>query len=105
MEKLLLGTFYTMDRDNPCVEAVGIEHGKIVFAGSRKDAERLSAKETIDYGTKAILPGFIDTHVHVIPSGIFMNGVDLSSATDIAGKGSCQYDSTWRMDIRNGFSG
>ena len=45
MEKLLLGTFYTMDRDNPCVEAVGIEHGKIVFAGSRKDAERLSAKE------------------------------------------------------------
>ena len=31
MEKLLLGTFYTMDRDNPCVEAVGIEHGKIVF--------------------------------------------------------------------------
>ena len=48
MEKLLLGTFYTMDRDNPCVEAVGIEHGKIVFAGSRKDAERLSAKETID---------------------------------------------------------
>ena len=85
MEKLLLGTFYTMDRDNPCFEAVGIEHGKIVFAGSRKDAERLSAKETIDYGTKAILPGFIDTHVHVIPSGIFMNGVDLSSATDIAG--------------------
>lgn len=69
-----------MNRDFPCTEAVGICGGKIVFAGSRAEARALCSPSTeiLDYGDAAILPGFIDTHVHVLPSGIFEDGVDLS---------------------------
>lgn len=84
MDKLIFGTFYTMNRDFPCAEAVGIKEGKIVFVGSRKETEKLSAESIADYGEATILPGFIDTHVHVIPSGIFMDGVNLSTVSDIA---------------------
>ncbi len=65
------------------VEAMGISGGKVVFTGTREEAAAFDADEVMDFGDKTILPGFIDTHVHVIPSGIFMNGADLSKAEDL----------------------
>lgn len=84
MKKMIYGTIYTMDRDHPIAEAMGIEEGKIFFAGSREDAASVPADEVLDYSDKTILPGFIDTHVHVLPSGLFMRGADLSKAKNIA---------------------
>ncbi len=81
---LLYGNIITMDPDNPRAEAVAVKDGKITFAGSRKEAFGLSARRTVDYAGRTILPGFIDTHVHVIPAGIFMNGADLAGASDLA---------------------
>ena len=34
MDTILYGKIYTMDRENPYVEAVGIKDGKIAYAGS-----------------------------------------------------------------------
>lgn len=81
--KKVYGTIYTMNRDMPCVEAMVIDRGKIVFAGSRDEADNLYSCETLNYTGKTILPGFIDSHVHVLPSGLFMKGVDLSGAKNI----------------------
>ena len=80
---LIYGNIYTMDRTRPHVQALGIRNGKVVFAGSREEAASFGAAEVLDFGTNTVLPGFIDTHVHVIPSGIFMTSADLSHAADI----------------------
>lgn len=79
------GTIYTMNRHKPCVEAMVVDDcGKILFAGSRFEADAGWSGEVLDFGNKTIMPGFIDTHVHVLPSGLFMRGVDLSGAKNIA---------------------
>ena len=83
-DTLIYGNIYTMDRERPRAEAVGIRGGKVAFVGSREEAKVFGPAEVIDLGGRTILPGFIDTHVHVIPSGIFMNGADLSGAADLA---------------------
>ena len=83
MKKAVYGTIYTMDRDHPYAEAMIIEDGLIQYVGSRKGAKALEPQEENDFSEKTILPGFIDTHVHVIPSGLFMDSVDLSAVKNI----------------------
>ena len=36
MDTVIYGKIYTMDREKPYAEALGIEDGKIVYVGSRK---------------------------------------------------------------------
>ncbi len=84
MKKMIYATIYTMDRDHPTAEAMGIEEDRIFFTGTREEAQAIEVDETLAYPDKVILPGFIDTHVHVIPSGLFMTGADLSQAKDLA---------------------
>ena len=83
-DTMLLGRIRTMDPDRPEAEAIAFEKGKITFVGTRKDAEKIPAAKKIELGEKTVLPGFIDTHVHVIPAGIFMNGCDLSKVRTIS---------------------
>ena len=83
IDKLICGNIYTMDPENPKVEVIGISRGRITFAGSRQGIMGIPASQVLDFGKKTSLPGFIDTHVHVIPAGIFMNGADLSGAADL----------------------
>lgn len=56
----------TMDESNPGCEAVVVEDGKIIFAGSNDDALKMAEadSEKIDLEGKALLPGFIDPHSH-----------------------------------------
>ena len=37
MDTILYGKIYTMDRENPYVEAVGIKDGKIAYAGGGEE--------------------------------------------------------------------
>ena len=84
MKKMIYATIYTMDRDHPTAEAMGIEEDHIFFTGTREEARAIEVDESLAYPDQVILPGFIDTHVHVIPSGLFMTGADLSQAEDLA---------------------
>ncbi len=47
-------------------EAVAVKDGKIIFVGSRADAEKMKGDSTVmnDLQGKTMLPGFIDPHVH-----------------------------------------
>lgn len=66
MEKLFYhGSVITMEEDGLYAEAVLIKDGKILFAGSLKEAEaKAEAPEKIDLKGHTLLPGFIDAHSH-----------------------------------------
>ena len=75
MDTVIYGKIYTMDREKPYAEALGIEDGKIGYVGSRKGRDSNTVKAAdrgVECGDKAVFPGFIDTHVHAVPSGPFM---------------------------------
>jgi hypothetical protein len=60
---------FTSDRDHPLATALAVKDGKFVYVG---DEAGLSAYEgeATDLGGKFIMPGIIDSHVHVtIPVG------------------------------------
>jgi predicted amidohydrolase YtcJ len=61
------GDIITMEGESPnYAEAVGIKDGKIVFVGSKADAEKMKGDSTImnDLKGKTLVPGFVDGHVH-----------------------------------------
>lgn len=69
----------TVDSSRPSAEAVGIKEEKIVVVGTFKDVQPWIGEQTevIDLAGKTVVPGFIDTHVHVRGFGHFLVGVNL----------------------------
>jgi len=62
------GPILTMSGNSPeYAEALLVKDGKIVFVGSKQQAERLADKkvQSIDLKNKTLLPSFIDAHSHV----------------------------------------
>jgi predicted amidohydrolase YtcJ len=76
------GKIYTVNPQQPLVEAVLIEGNKIIKAGSNDEIKSLSNSQTeiIDLKGKLMLPGFIDNHVHFISGGFYLTGIDLRPA-------------------------
>ena len=66
LDRLLLnGVIHTMRNEAEVVEALGIQAGKIVFAGSDAEAlTRYEADDTIDLARKTVIPGLGDSHMH-----------------------------------------
>ncbi|MEL7654376.1 MAG: amidohydrolase [Bacillota bacterium] len=62
---LINGKIYTLKEEGEFVEAIGINHGRIVFAGSMADSAAYTAKNTINLKGKTALPGFGDSHLHL----------------------------------------
>ncbi len=64
----------TLDRSNPTAEAVAIRDGKILVAGSEGEARAAAPQATIiDAGGRRLIPGLIDSHIHVIRGGLNYN--------------------------------
>ena len=77
------GTIYTLQGGQPSrVEALGIAHGKVVSVGSLQQVEtdmRAQPRaERIDLHGKTLLPGMIDPHMHILPSALYRNWINLS---------------------------
>ena len=76
------GPILTMAGDAPAyVEAVVVDDGKIVFAGSDAEAMQQRADGTVvkDLAGKTMLPGFIDPHSHFIDSLTMADRVNVSA--------------------------
>lgn len=76
------GPILTMAGDTPeYVEAVVIDDGRIVFAGSDAEAMKRKAEGTAvkDLTGKLMLPGFIDPHSHFIDSLVLADRVNVSA--------------------------
>ncbi|MDA8483562.1 amidohydrolase [Pseudomonas resinovorans] len=71
---------YTAEPGQPLQQAVAIENGKIVAVGSDAEVLRLKQADTqlLDLGGKVLMPGFIDSHAHVVKGGLQMHQANLN---------------------------
>ena len=80
------GDILTMATKDPSyAEALAVEDGKIAFIGSRDEALKRKGDTTklIDLKGRTLLPGFIDTHGHMVYFGKNMIDADLFGTTDM----------------------
>ncbi|WP_372997273.1 amidohydrolase [Lutispora sp.] len=79
------GKIATMEREKPFAEGVVVSDGKIIFVGSNDDVLRYKDDDTqvIDLKGRLMVPGFIDSHMHLLNLGFFMKSIDLSVAKSI----------------------
>ncbi len=79
------GDIITMEGEQPnYVEAVAIKNGKIVFTGSKSEAEKLKTDSTqmLNLEGKTLVPGFIDGHAHFFAFGAQAISANLLAAPD-----------------------
>lgn len=74
---------WTVDQTRPTAQAVAVLGDRIVAVGSDGDIEAWRGPDTkvIDAGSKLLLPGFNDAHVHFVSGGLQLDNVQLNDAT------------------------
>jgi predicted amidohydrolase YtcJ len=77
---------FTADSFHPFAEAVAVKDNRIVFVGSQADAQLFNGKNTrvIDAGGGTLMPGFIDSHFHMMYGALNLDGMQLEPAGDYA---------------------
>ena len=83
------GDIITMEGDSATyAEAIAVKNGKIVFVGSKTDAEKLKGDSTSMHNLegKTLLPGFLDAHSHYINSLLVANQCNLYAPPSGPGK-------------------
>lgn len=86
MELIMInGHITTMDSSNPNAEAVAVNSGKIAAVGSSDYILSLKTSDTkvIDLKGKMLLPGFNDSHMHLLNYGSSLMKADLIGAKSI----------------------
>jgi hypothetical protein len=80
------GVVHTADASRPEVSAVAVRDGEIVWTGSTEAAGRWIGGSTrvIELGDRVLVPGFADSHLHLLGLGDALAEVDLV--------GSASYD-------------
>lgn len=73
------GTIYTMDADQPEVEAVAVSGDKILFAGPDAEGQAYIGSQTrrLDLDGKTLVPGLIESHAHFMGIGYAKLNLDL----------------------------
>ena len=72
MRTLYFGKWmYTADEKGTVLKDFGMlaEDGRIVWIKPRQEAEGETADEVVTLGKSYVAPGFIDSHVHLVPDG------------------------------------
>jgi predicted amidohydrolase YtcJ len=74
------GAIYTMDSARSWAEALAIQDGKILYVGDDSGAEKFESTDTkvVDLEAKMVLPGFHDSHIHLVTGGIELSQCDLN---------------------------
>lgn len=65
----------TLDRQNPQATAIAISEGRFQAVGSEAEVLPLAGPQThmVDAGRRRVIPGLIDSHIHVIRGGLNYN--------------------------------
>ncbi|HEX7856173.1 MAG TPA: amidohydrolase [Sphingobium sp.] len=65
----------TLDRENPVAQAVAIRDGKFLVVGSEQEVRAAVTPNAtvIDAKSRRLIPGLIDSHIHVIRGGLNYN--------------------------------
>lgn len=70
---------HTVDANRPLAEAMAIADGRVLFVGSERGARAHAGAGTrvVDLGGRAVIPGIIDSHGHLLGLGQSLRTVDL----------------------------
>ena len=85
------GKIITVNENNDVAEAVLVEDGKISKVGTNEEVLQLKSDdvEVIDLDGKAMLPGFIDPHGHIVPVAqtlMLISVGDVNSIEELVGR-------------------
>jgi predicted amidohydrolase YtcJ len=82
---LVDGNVITMDSVQPSAEAVAVKKDMIVKVGTTEEISLWIGKDTrvINLQGKTVVPGLIDSHIHVADYGKFLTWLDLKDADSI----------------------
>lgn len=80
---LVTGSLVTLDAERPRAEAMAVADGRILAVGTRDQMAAFvgPGTKTLAHGTGAILPGFVEPHLHLVSSALVFSGVDCSPNT------------------------
>jgi predicted amidohydrolase YtcJ len=80
----LNGKIYTVNEKQPWAEAVAIRGTDIVYVGDNVGARAFIGKNTTvgNLTGRVVLPGFIDTHMHLFPMMVFSSGLVIPNEGD-----------------------
>ncbi len=83
---LVNGKVWTVDKRQPEVEAVAVWRYRILAVGKSDDVKALAGPRTrvIDLKGRRVVPGFYDSHIHLLGSGLRLGEVALKDAKDEA---------------------
>ncbi len=82
---LINGNVITMSSFQPSAEAVAVKNDRIVKVGTNEEINSCIGTDTkvIDLQGKTVVPGLIDSHIHVADFGKFLTWIDLKSVNSI----------------------
>jgi predicted amidohydrolase YtcJ len=77
----------TMDKDRPRAEAVALRGGRILAVGSRAEVEALAGPGTrvVDARGRTLLPGFVESHLHLVLGGNELSQLQLGGVAGFDG--------------------
>jgi predicted amidohydrolase YtcJ len=72
---LVNGKITTLDRENPEAQAVAMRDGRFVAVGAERDVMAHGGPNTkrVDLKGRRVIPGLIDSHMHIIRAGLNYN--------------------------------
>lgn len=76
----------TMDPDRPQAEAVAVKDGRIIAVGADRLVRALAGAGTLvlEARGRRLIPGLIDSHMHLLGYGLHLERIGLSSASSLA---------------------
>ena len=82
---LINGKIFTMNPSQPCAEAIVIENVNIIQVGTNVAAKKCIGKNTkiVNLKGKTVVPGFIDSHIHVSDFGRVLPWINLCNIKSI----------------------
>src|SRR2546430_3659518 len=78
------GQIYTFESSPPFVEALAVRDGRIAAIGRSADLrDSCSGFRRVDLGGRTVVPGFVDSHIHVPSFGLSLHLVDLTGTRSL----------------------
>jgi predicted amidohydrolase YtcJ len=73
------GRVWTAEAERPWAEAIAIRDGRILYVGDAAGAARLRGPktQTVALGGRLVVPGFDDSHIHLMSGALSLERVDL----------------------------
>lgn len=73
------GKVYTVNAKQPWAQAIAVKGDRIVYVGDDAGAKKYVGKSTrtVDLGGRMILPGLVESHIHLLVGAVTSSGVHL----------------------------